>query len=248
MDIFMSGMSGQEAARMIRTLPEPARSTPIVALTANVGPKDETLLRASGMNGVLGKPVSLPELLSALDRFVWSGGLVHAESAAQAADCVDPGASVHKPSDRRAPGAVPVLAAARINELRTNLPAETFTNLVEECLTDIKHRLPALRRALTTGAPGPISAHAHALVGIAAGYGMSAVEARLRGILAAVRDGDMMLLGPTVITDLEADLAEAADSLRQVLSGAVVLAEPAQSACDPGAYSGRSFGARVPDA
>ena len=34
MDIFMPGMSGQEATAIIRGLPEPAGSTPVVALTA----------------------------------------------------------------------------------------------------------------------------------------------------------------------------------------------------------------------
>ena len=112
---------------------------------------------------------------------------------------------------------MPVLAAGRIDELRTNLSPETFASLVEECLVDMDHRLPALCRALAAGALGAIVAHAHALVGMAAGYGMAAMEVRLRAIMAAARDGDLTPLGPAVVAALEADFAEAARTLRELL-------------------------------
>src|SRR6202012_6017529 len=104
----------------------------------------------------------------------------------------------------------PVLAAARIDELRANLSPETFANLMNECLADMEHRFPALRRALVAHAPGAVTAHAHALVGMAAGYGMAALEARLRTIMAAARDGDLSPLGPTIVAAVEADFTEAA--------------------------------------
>jgi HPt (histidine-containing phosphotransfer) domain-containing protein len=201
-------MSGHEATRIIRTLPEPARSTPIVALTANVGPEDEARCRASGMDGILGKPVSVAELLQALSGHVWSAGRGGASP---------PQAGRVPPAEADDPRLVPVLATERINELRANLPPDTFANLIEECLVDMDHRLPALRRALTAGAPAAITAQAHALVGMAAGYGMAAVEARLRTIMAAARDGDMAPLGPAIIAELEADFAETAKTLRRAL-------------------------------
>ena len=217
MDIFMPGMSGQEATQIIRTLPEPACSTPIVALTAHIGAEDEARFKAVGMDGVACKPVSLPELLQVLDRYVWSSGVVAAPLAPSG-----PGAETLAKVRPTSGDPVPVLSAARINELRTNLPPETFTNLIEECLVDMDHRLPALRRALIAGAPAAVTAHAHALVGMAAGYGMAAVEARLRTIMAAARDSDIGSLGPTVILELEADFAEAAQTLRGMLRSEVV--------------------------
>jgi len=86
---------------------------------------------------------------------------------------------------------------------------------------DMDHRLPALRRALIAGAPGAVAVHAHALVGIAASYGMAAVEARLRKILAAARDGDITPLGPASVAELESDFAEAARTLRKMLRSVV---------------------------
>jgi HPt (histidine-containing phosphotransfer) domain-containing protein len=156
------------------------------------------------MDGILGKPVSLAELLGVLDKYVWS-----APATAQTSPAVV--------SSAEQSAVTPVLAASRIDELRTNLSPETFANLVEECLADMDHRLPALRRALAAGAPGAVSAHAHALVGVAAGYGMAALEAHLRAIMTAARAGDLTPLGPSVIATLEAEFAEAARTLRAML-------------------------------
>jgi HPt (histidine-containing phosphotransfer) domain-containing protein len=112
---------------------------------------------------------------------------------------------------------MPVLAEAQINGLRSNLPPAVFANLVEECLADMDHRLPALRRALAAGVPGAIMAHAHALVGMTSSYGMVALEARLRTIMDVARDPDMKLLDPTIVTGLETDFAQAARGLRAML-------------------------------
>jgi hypothetical protein len=57
---------------------------------------------------------------------------------------------------------------------------------------------------------------------MATGYGMAAVEARLRSIMAAARDGDMRPLGPTIVADLESDFAEASRTLRDLLRSEVV--------------------------
>ena len=83
-------------------------------------------------------------------------------------------------------------------------------------MQDLDHRLPALRRAITAGNPGAITAHAHAMVGMAAGYGMAALETRLRMILAAARDGDTLTLSAAAVNEVEADLAEAARMLREI--------------------------------
>lgn len=57
MDANMPDMDGTTATKMIRTLPPPLNAVPIYALTADVMPEKRQLLLASGMNGVLGKPI-----------------------------------------------------------------------------------------------------------------------------------------------------------------------------------------------
>jgi CheY-like chemotaxis protein len=201
MDVFMPGMSGPEATQHIRELPGPVSRLPIIALTANVSPDDAAMFRAAGMDDLLGKPVSLSELQGALSRHVWH---------------TVPLAALTAPANdaARATEAAPVLSAERISELRDNLPPATFASLVEECLTDLDHRLPALRKALTAGARAAIAAQAHAMVGIAAGYGMVILEARLREIMEAAREG---LPDPALAADIEADLVRSAAALRGAL-------------------------------
>jgi len=73
MDVQMPVMDGLTATRAIRALPAPhARTTPIVAMTANVLPEQVAKCLAAGMDDHIGKPISPAALLGALSR--WSGG------------------------------------------------------------------------------------------------------------------------------------------------------------------------------
>jgi hypothetical protein len=249
----MPGMNGKDAAAAIRLLPEPARSVPIIALTADTSGGDAAAFRAAGMNAMLGKPVALPELLNALRIHVWSrrppaappewepvapaARGIQAPPAARGTKVAPAARGIQAPPAARgiqAPPAVPhpagadqpvprlpVLSADRLMELRGNLPLTTFVSLIEECLADMDNRMPALRSAFATGSPSAITAHSHAMVGMAAGYGMAALEARLRSVTAAARAGDLAPLGPDVMRHIEADLATAARALRELMQDAL---------------------------
>ncbi len=79
MDLQMPGMDGFAAAKAIRRLDSPARFTPIVALSANVLAEHADASALAGMNGHIGKPIVVTELLSAVDQ--WAGGQVSSEEA-----------------------------------------------------------------------------------------------------------------------------------------------------------------------
>jgi CheY-like chemotaxis protein len=81
MDINMPGMNGIEATQAIRALPGEAARAPILALTANADPRDAGLYRASGMNGVVEKPIKPDLLLAAIQQ-------VMAPSASESAEAV----------------------------------------------------------------------------------------------------------------------------------------------------------------
>ncbi|MGN0701883.1 MAG: transporter substrate-binding domain-containing protein [Lentihominibacter sp.] len=71
MDIQMPRMNGYEAAKAIRRLEDPAKSSiPIVAMTANAFDEDKKNAFASGMNGHLTKPIEIPKLGDALAEFL----------------------------------------------------------------------------------------------------------------------------------------------------------------------------------
>ncbi|MDR2483101.1 MAG: response regulator [Treponema sp.] len=71
MDIHMPEMDGFEATRTIRALDVPgAKTAPIVAMTANVFREDVERCLAAGMNGHIGKPISLDEIMEKLAAYL----------------------------------------------------------------------------------------------------------------------------------------------------------------------------------
>jgi signal transduction histidine kinase/CheY-like chemotaxis protein len=69
MDMMMPDMDGLEATRTLRdTLPAPVRDVPVLALTASVNPVDRERCLASGMDGVLYKPLDPTETVAQISR------------------------------------------------------------------------------------------------------------------------------------------------------------------------------------
>jgi CheY-like chemotaxis protein len=76
MDVQMPEMDGYEATRHIRALGHSrAKAIPIVAMTANVFREDIEKCFAAGMNGHIGKPIDMEELLSALRKYLSQPGV-----------------------------------------------------------------------------------------------------------------------------------------------------------------------------
>jgi signal transduction histidine kinase/DNA-binding NarL/FixJ family response regulator len=210
MDVHMPAMSGIDTARQIRILPGAAGAVPIIALTASTSPEDTVQCRAAGMNGLVTKPATLADLLGAIGRYAWPGRIAPAAASAMAA--------AHPPAG--APD-VPVLASARLDELRRHLEPGILGKLAEDSVIDLQHRLPALRDALGSGDAEAILVVAHAMAGVAGGYGMAALEAKLRAVMEAARRHNPAA-AVSQAEDLESDLAQAAAALRDSLRIEVV--------------------------
>jgi len=71
MDLQMPGMDGLAATRAIRAGSPRNRTTPIVALSANILPNHLEACRQVGMNDLIGKPIDTRELLTKVAR--WTG-------------------------------------------------------------------------------------------------------------------------------------------------------------------------------
>ncbi|HEY0646929.1 hybrid sensor histidine kinase/response regulator [Phenylobacterium sp.] len=69
MDLQMPGMDGLAATTAIRANSDLNRSTPIVALSANILPDHKAACLAAGMNDHIGKPIDAAELLGAIARW-----------------------------------------------------------------------------------------------------------------------------------------------------------------------------------
>ncbi|MDR1117172.1 MAG: response regulator [Oscillospiraceae bacterium] len=71
MDVQMPEMDGYEATRQIRALDTPAaKDIPIIAMTANVFREDIEKCLAAGMNGHVGKPLDMEEVLDKLRMYL----------------------------------------------------------------------------------------------------------------------------------------------------------------------------------
>jgi len=74
MDVQMPEMDGYEATRRIRKLFSPkAGKVPIIAMTANVFKEDIDKCIKEGMNGHVGKPLDMDEVVGTLRKFLLSG-------------------------------------------------------------------------------------------------------------------------------------------------------------------------------
>jgi len=71
MDVQMPEMDGYEATRKIRSLKIPqAKTIPIIAMTANVFREDVEKCLEAGMNGHVGKPINIGEVLKVLKKYL----------------------------------------------------------------------------------------------------------------------------------------------------------------------------------
>jgi signal transduction histidine kinase/CheY-like chemotaxis protein len=199
MDIFMPGMSGLDTSRRIRGLGGPAAAVPIVALTANIFPEDQAAFAAAGLNGVLSKPVGQRELLDAIAQHVWP----HRSDQLFIAGPEAPGD----------PAVPAILSEARLNQLRATLPANTLANLVEECLFDLSRRLILLLEAVRQQVPEQIVAHAHAMAGMAAEYGMATLAAKLGALMQTM--GRTPNSASVLADGLEVELFRATAAMRE---------------------------------
>ena len=71
MDVQMPEMDGYEATRQIRAFDDPkAKAVPIIAMTANVFREDIEKCLEAGMNGHIGKPINLEDVLKELRHYL----------------------------------------------------------------------------------------------------------------------------------------------------------------------------------
>jgi CheY-like chemotaxis protein len=76
LDIHMQPYTGFEMLSMLRSDPAYARST-VIALTASVMNEEVEMLRTSGFNGVIGKPIDVSTFPDLIERVVGGESIWH---------------------------------------------------------------------------------------------------------------------------------------------------------------------------
>jgi signal transduction histidine kinase/CheY-like chemotaxis protein/HPt (histidine-containing phosphotransfer) domain-containing protein len=193
MDVHMPGMDGIEASRIIRGFPPPAGRVPIVALSASVLKDEVNVCFEAGMDEFLAKPIDPGALARALARL--------GASRAAAAPPVPPSPAAETLLDGGYLRAlVDALGATHVSALASALP--------EEMAPHLRRLAPVARGTDVTALRAP----AHALKGVAANLGLSALAALAGAVEEAARAGDAAR-----VEKLAADLPDCADASLTVL-------------------------------
>jgi two-component system, sensor histidine kinase len=74
MDQTLPGMSGLDALKLIRAMPQPLADLPVIPVTGRVSPADKAAFAAAGANGFLEKPVNARAVREALDKALGISG------------------------------------------------------------------------------------------------------------------------------------------------------------------------------
>jgi len=157
MDCEMPTMDGFEATRRLRAGDPPVLDPriPVIAMTANAMQGDRERCLAAGMDDYLSKPVSIAQLISAIERALGPA----TDAVVHIAGAVPP-----------APKNAPVFdAKAMLGNLAGD--REIARTMLVELLADMPVRVDNLAQALAAGEAQSARREAHTLNGLAAGGG-----------------------------------------------------------------------------
>ncbi|MCW3476633.1 PAS-domain containing protein [Limobrevibacterium gyesilva] len=200
MDLNMPGVAGCEAVGRIRALPAPAGQVPVIVLTGSATQADVACCLDLGVAAILAKPLRPAELFDMLARTIGPAA-------------APPSAAPFIPNGIAGCGLVD---AAHLAELQRGLPSGLFATLVEQCLTDIHARLDPLKMTLAMGDAAAAISAAHALAGMAGSYGFTAVERRMRRVMALAGAADLGGAA-AALQGLETELDQSTSLIRGML-------------------------------
>ncbi len=172
MDMHLPLLSGLDASQKIRGDSQSLnRDTPIIALTASVGPEDIRRYLSQGISGVVAKPVQQQKLFSALQALCCDPNTATAFSAPEAADPE----TTTKPSQPP-----PLLDEALLNAHQHVLGDEKLRALFGLFCATLDELLPQLQQAISSDDLFETASLAHRLAGSCDTLGLARAAQDLR--------------------------------------------------------------------
>ncbi len=211
MDMQMPKMDGIEATQAIRALPSPQSTIPIIALTATAVQGELERCLAAGMNDFVTKPVSPEALAAALARHTQAvavSDVSDADAAATPVVAASPSAqlSTHH------------LDAAVITGLERQLGSDTTREIYRLFATQLAERRDGILESRARGRLREMAGLAHAIKGMAANLGFTALEALTQAIERSCQQGDDAAVAG-LVDRLDGVIAEALYGLERQLPG-----------------------------
>ena len=195
MDVNLPGISGLDASRQIRALPDPQFNTvPIVAITGNTDSTDRDACYQAGMNDFLGKPIDPASLDGVIDR-------VRALSfVAQPFDSLDD----YLPSE---PTEREMLDDTVLTRLAKAFNLTALSALMGEMIVETKPIIASMHMSLRDEDRISLRAQAHTLKGMAMTLGVIAVGELSADIESSVQRGTPVETLTDMVDKLEAIFA-----------------------------------------
>ncbi len=186
MDVQMPGLDGLQATRLIRDPASPIlnHQVPIIAMTARALEGDREECQQAGMNDYLTKPIEVPALIAALEKWLRPGTQTAAPVAAR------PGAPVAaSPVESGLPvfNRTAFLSRLMDDEKLARMIIETF-------LGDLPGQIQQLKQLAQTGDPKSIGHQAHKIRGAAANVGGEELSGLTSTIEQAAKAGDQSII------------------------------------------------------
>ncbi|MBP2294024.1 PAS-domain containing protein [Azospirillum rugosum] len=180
MDISMPEMDGLMATQILRGMPPPTGTVPIVAMTADAMDSDRDRCLAAGMDDHVAKPVDRTRLLGTVARWLADGEAPARDAPAQDPPAQDPPKAAPPAPDSEA------LDAEVLNQLMRDLNPEILADVIREFVEETLAR--AERIAGTWNDLGILAREAHTLKSTASTFGARALSAAARALEAACRN------------------------------------------------------------